>query len=139
MNKLNVIIAVLLIFTFFSTCKKDPKILGSTSEFTLYVSNQSFEIDTVDINIYFDGNEYINEDFYVGNQHNWKEFNFKLSKGRHNIEIKSLKGLAVFKDKFMLKKNKYWAILNYWYAPLSSTDTTRHFNFTISDQPIYLQ
>jgi hypothetical protein len=51
--------------------------------FTLYVSNQSFAIDPVDINVYFDDTLVVVRDFEVGSQHNWHEFEVVLTPGAH--------------------------------------------------------
>jgi hypothetical protein len=51
--------------------------------FILYVSNQSFALDPVDIKVYIDGFLVVNRDFYVKGQHNWIRFQFQLGGGTH--------------------------------------------------------
>jgi serpin B len=106
--------------------------------FTLYVSNQSFAVDPVDIKVYIDGKVATDQNFDVGTgkrrQHNWQTFQFQLADGAHRLRVESKKGQASLEEQFEVK-GKRWAILNYW----SSPDTPKKFSFTVSDNPIYFQ
>ncbi len=74
----------------FSIFRPDPplppaqsKLLDPGGNFVLYVSNQSFYIDPVDIQIWIDGECVVREYFEVGNQHNYRPFVLRLSEGTH--------------------------------------------------------
>jgi hypothetical protein len=81
--------------------------------FTLYVSNQSFDRDNVDIWVLVDGRPVVDDDFAVENQHTWVEYRFDLDDGRHALRAESLRGEAVFEDAFTMK-GKRWAVVDYW-------------------------
>ena len=105
--------------------------------FTLYVSNQSFKISKVDIQVKIDGKVVVSEYFYVGNQHNWKPFFFSLPKGTHTLEVRSDMENVNFTKQFEIKE-KHWAVVAFWYYPKSHYEPTeRHFTFNINDKPIY--
>jgi len=64
--------------------------------FTLYVSNQSFDIEWVDIVIEIDGARVVDDVFLVEDQHNWKEYAIDLSPGAHTLTARSVEGDATF-------------------------------------------
>jgi hypothetical protein len=109
---------------------------GEANNFVLYVSNQSFANDPVDIKIYIDGELIVDQDFYVENQHNWKMFQLTLSKGKHKLKVTSDKGKAGLKKKFEVT-GMHWAVVDYWFYPKTHyMPTPKKFTFTISDKPI---
>jgi hypothetical protein len=99
--------------------------------FTLYVSNQSFDIAEVDIRIEIDGLVAVDDTFAVENQHNWVEFVFDLPKGEHVIEAMTERGGARLSRHFTVTK-QHWAVVDYWYYP----GEPKHFSFSVSDEPI---
>ena len=99
--------------------------------FVLYVSNQSFEIDPVDIRVTIDGKLAVDEDFEVEDQHNWVEYTFRLREGRHVLHAESRAGAAELTRSFELTR-KTWAVLNYWYYP----GERKRFSFDLSHQPV---
>ncbi len=99
-----------------------------------YVSNQSFDIDPVDIQINIDDKVAINQDFYVEGQHNWIEFIYLLSPGTHKLSITSIKGEATFEEEFEIVDN-HWIVIDFWYYP-NSFSIDEHFTFLISDEPV---
>jgi hypothetical protein len=99
--------------------------------FTLYVSNQSFDIPEVDIRIRIDGLVAVEETFAVEDQHNWVEFVFDLSEGTHVIEAVSQRGGAELVRRFAVTA-KHWAVVDYWYYP----GEKKRFSFSISDTRI---
>ena len=99
--------------------------------FVLYVSNQSFEIDPVDIRVTIDGKLAVDEDFEVEDQHNWVEYTFRLREGRHVLRAESRAGAAELTRSFELTR-KTWAVLNYWYYP----GERKRFSFDLSHQPV---
>jgi hypothetical protein len=107
--------------------------------FTLYVSNQSFKISKVDIQIQIDGKVVISRYFKVGNQHNWKKFVFSLPKGEHTLEARSEQEDVTLKEKINIS-DKHWAAVDFWYYPSSHYEPTpKHFSFNIKDEPIYFE
>jgi len=117
----------------------DSKLLDPNGRFTLYVSNQSYAISPVDVQVEIDGEVVVREHFHVGNQHNWKAFTLNLSAGKHRLKVSSAKGEAELPTEFEVK-GEHWAVINYWYYPKGThgaNPTPRHFSFTIKDEPIY--
>jgi hypothetical protein len=100
--------------------------------FTLYVSNQSFERGNVDIKVWINGFVAVDEDFDVGNQHNWVEFKFHLADGSHAIRVESSRGDAVLQEQFE-SGGKRWAVVDYWCC--GGPDEPK-FSFLVSDRPI---
>jgi hypothetical protein len=113
----------------------------ATGNFTLHVSNQSFAISPVDITIYFDGKKALEDDFDVGNQHNWVSYTFRLSKGTHELVAVSEKGGARINERFEIE-DEHWAVVDYWYYPKvtgGAGPTPKQFSFGIQDKPIYFE
>ncbi len=109
--------------------------------FILFVANQSFDEDPVDITVHIDGKKAIAADFYVENQHNWIRHQFNLSPGQHKLTVKSKKGEASLDKEFDITE-KHWAVIDYWYYPEQrggAGPTPRQFSFMIQDRPIGFQ
>jgi len=106
----------------------------SKGNFILYVSNQSFAINPVDIAILIDGKLAVSDHFEVKDQHNWIQYQFLLNNGEHTIEITSKKGKAALKQTFEIK-GKHWACVDYWYYP-HDKDHNKIFTFDIQDVPM---
>lgn len=70
--------------------------------FCLRVSNQSFENKYVNIQIFIDDKLAIDDNFRVGNQHNFPKYNFTLSQGEHTLKIRSRNGNADYDGTFTL-------------------------------------
>jgi hypothetical protein len=100
--------------------------------FTLYVSNQSFERATVDIRVLIDGRAAVEDAFAVENQHNWVEYRFALDDGRHSLRAESVRGEAVLDMDFAVKGQR-WAVVDYWCC---SDATEPKFTFLVRRQPI---
>ncbi len=117
---------ILLLAVFVVGCSGENK-----SDFILYVSDQSFDLSPVEIKVYIDDKLVINEDFEVGNQHNWNEFRFKLSPGSHTIKAVTAEGIILEKD-FTIVARTY-GVLNYWNA-----SSVNKFTFDLHyDQPMF--
>jgi hypothetical protein len=106
---------------------------AGNGNFTLYVSNQSFERGDVDIAVFIDGRLAVDDDFEVGDQHNWIEFTFELGNGPHTLRAESLKGDALLEKRFEVA-GKRWAVVDYWCC--DSEHGEPRFSFDISNQPI---
>jgi hypothetical protein len=102
------------------------------ANFTLYVSNQSFERPTIDIRVEIDGTVVANDEFEVENQHNWVEFRLPLSRGRHVVRATSARGEAELRRTFRVK-GKRWAVLDYWCCDDAADP---RFTFDLSKRPI---
>ena len=106
-------------------------------EVHLYVSNQSFDDNPVNITIKIDGKERFNRECRVDGQHNWTLVEFKLSKGSHWIK-------AIENDHGIEKKvsfsvhNEVWIVVDYWYySTLHYNPTQRDFTIDFSNEPVY--
>jgi hypothetical protein len=87
--------------------------------FHLFVSNQSFDLDPVDIDLYIDGTHIITGDFEVKGQHNWLRFDFKVATGEHELRAVSKKGGAERKASFKVNGTERWGVVNYWFSKAS--------------------
>ncbi len=105
---------------------------AENGNFTLYVSNQSFERGNVDILVFIDGRPAVDNDFDVGNQHNWIEFSFDLEAGKHTLRAETIAGEAAFEKSFEVA-GKRWAVVDYWCC---NDSTEPKFTFHTSAQPI---
>jgi hypothetical protein len=101
--------------------------------FTLYVSNQSFDRAQVDIAVFIDDRLAVDDDFAVENQHNWIEFKYELADGSHAIRVESIKGDAVLEKRFEVA-GKRWAVIDYWCC--DSGQGEPRFTFRVSNEPI---
>jgi hypothetical protein len=100
--------------------------------FTLYVSNQSFERDNVDIAVVIDGRTAVAADFAVRDQHNWIEFRFAFEDGEHALRVDSLDGDAILEKRFDVKGRR-WAVVDYWCCNDASEPK---FTFRVLAQPV---
>lgn len=80
----------------------------------LYASNQSFDDGNVRLTIAVDGLTVVDDDFYVGDQHNWVSFPLGLSPGVHEITAKTDSG-ATLNESFRVPADKArYADIDYW-------------------------
>jgi hypothetical protein len=114
--------------------------------FILYLSNQSFAVNPVDIKVFIDDIIAVEQEFDVkgarGPQHNWIQFQFSLAPGKHTIRALSSKGRAKLEKEFEIKKKNQWAVINYWYYPEvigGSGPTPRSFDFMVKEEPILFE
>jgi len=98
----------------------------------LYVSNQSFDIDPVDIAVSIDDVQLICQDFYVEGQHNWVLFELGLDPGHHQITATGSHGTTSLREEFDLEAER-WAVLDFWHHP---DEGPEEFSFSIHDGPI---
>lgn len=83
--------------------------------FVLYVSNQSFEIDPVDIDIEVDGELAVEGDFLVGSQHTWHMFEFELAPGPHTLRAVTRAGDSRLSETIEVTAETRYAVVNFWY------------------------
>jgi hypothetical protein len=86
---------------------------GARHEIVLYVSNQTYEIDPVDILVTVDRRIVAQGKFQVGDGHNWRKFAFSVPDGRHQIIASSQRGKAMLDVICNVRANE-WLVLNYW-------------------------
>jgi hypothetical protein len=103
---------------------------NTNGNFQLFVSNQSFAINPVDIAVSIDGTPVLQKYFDVGNQHSFYRFVFELPPGQHRITAKSSKGNATL-DRSFTVEGKQSGTLFFWYYPKGDGDTPRHFSFEV--------
>ncbi|GIU88707.1 MAG: hypothetical protein KatS3mg009_3222 [Acidimicrobiia bacterium] len=72
----------------------EPVVPAEDGDLVLYVSNQSFEVDPVDLEVAIDGVTVVAQDFAVGSQHTWVPFGFALDDGAHLVTVVSARGAA---------------------------------------------
>ena len=93
---------------------QESNALGYPGNFTLTVSNQSFDIDPVDILVKIDEITVIDDEFLVKQQHNYHHFEFLLKPGTHTIYAESIKGNYQLNEEFTTEK-ELWASLDFQY------------------------
>ena len=93
---------------------QDPPTRFPTN-FSLTVSNQSFDIDPVDIMVKIDGKTVIDDEFLVIQQHNYQHYDFILEPGVHTLYAESIKGEYQLKEKFTIR-NELWASIDFQYS-----------------------
>jgi len=114
----------------------DKSFSSENGNFVLYVSNQSFKISKVYIQIKIDSKVVVSQFFKVGNQHNWKGFQFSLSKGIHTLEARSDQEDVEFAQEFEIT-DKHWAVVDFWYYPKTHGEPAEgQFTFNIRNEPI---
>jgi hypothetical protein len=103
--------------------------------FTLLVSNQSFDLSEVDIEVRFDGQLAVTGDFHVEGQHTWIPFDFDLAPGTHQLSVSSEAGDTTLEQTFEMDARK-WGVLDFWYYGAGSPDPTpKKFTFQTHDEP----
>lgn len=102
--------------------------------FTLLVSNQSFDLDPVDITINLDGQLAITGDFRVEGQHTWIPFDFGLTPGVHTLEVTTADAPAALVELFTVD-DRQWGVVMFWYYAAGSPEPTPpQFSWSLHDQ-----
>jgi len=101
-----------------------------------FVSNQSFEIDPVDIDVYVDDVKVITGDFVVKNQHNWLRFDFEAgADAPHVVRAVSSKGKVEKTATVDVRANGRWVVVDFWfYGPKHYSPTPAGFTITPHDE-----
>ncbi|RPI25946.1 MAG: hypothetical protein EHM57_00860 [Actinobacteria bacterium] len=100
----------------------------------VYVSNQSFDIDPVDITVTVDGEVVVADDFRVEGQHNWVEFPLQLAGGEHVMEVSSVRGPATYLGTLQVD-GPLWVVVDYW-SGSDTEDGAPAFGVHISTEPV---
>jgi hypothetical protein len=95
--------------------QQPPAVSIDKANLTLYVSNQSFEIDPVDIQVEIDGKLAVSGDFLVEGQHSWHQFPFALSPGEHELRMSSSAGPT--RTEAIVIDDPRYAVINFWFYP----------------------
>lgn len=118
--------------------KPSSKLLDPNGAFTLFVSNQSFAINPVDVRVEIDGELVISDYFPVGTQHTFIPFKLSLAEGKHRIRVWSEKGDAEKVAEFEVKDHDV-GVVTYWYYPKSHYNATpRKFEFSTQKGPLLI-
>lgn len=101
----------------------------------LWVTNQSFVDDPVDVTIWIDGAEVISRDFWVEDQHTWIPFFVRgLDPGEHAIAARSDTGVEYAGTFTVPPDQPRWLVLTYWYY--RGDPQGRHFALHESERPV---
>lgn len=101
----------------------EPAAVVEHGNFTLYVSNQSFEKPTMPITVTIDGRQVVSTDFQVGDQHDFARFGLVLAAGSRRIEGRAGDGTVVEATFTVPDEGERWGVLTFWasaayYAPM---------------------
>lgn len=100
---------------------------------TLLASNQSFDVNPVDIEILIDGRVVVQDEFNVEGdqppQHNWQQYQLRLDDGSHSLVAKSDKGQAQLKTTFKIPGVQTITVA-YWYGRRSARSKSKGY-FTV--------
>ena len=129
---------ILFLCTSYADTNKVITIDESGDEFILYISNQSFEITPIDIEVKIDGIEVAKGKFEVEIQHTYTPFKCSLNKGKHKISVISKKeGVKLEKD-FELTDHDI-GVVEFWYYPETDYNATpRAFSFNTYKGPLLI-
>ena len=104
------------------------------ADLQLWVSNQSFEDDPVEVTIAIDGVEVVSEPFEVEGQHSWILFPVMAPPGEHVLTATSDTG-ATLEQRFTLpEQGLRYAVVDYWFYP--NEKAGRHFSWLIQKRPV---
>lgn len=107
----------------------------SNTNFSLYVSNQSFSLKRIDIHVEVDEAKVVSQQFSVGTQHNYVEFRLFLEEGPHTIRIWSDKAGVELSKTFTLNGDEDTGVISFWYKP---NVTEKCFHFRTFKGPFYI-
>jgi hypothetical protein len=117
-------------------CDVVPGDLAETEDsvpFHLWVSNQSFDVDPVDIQVYVDDNQVVCDSFRVESQHTWILFELELDRGEHSLRAVGLDGQVEFVETFGVS-DEHWGLVMFW-----TEEGRNFFTFGVEDEPILFQ
>ncbi len=108
-----------------------------TPEFTLLVSNQSFDLSQVDIRVSIDDQLAVTGDFLVEGQHTWIPFDFDLAPGAHTLRVTTADANAELTEEFVMDDRK-WGVVMFWYYEGGAEPVAPSFSWNLSDeQPLF--
>jgi hypothetical protein len=102
----------------------------TVSDLTLLISNQSFDINPVDIEIKIDGEVVVKDNFNVQqgqlSQHNWQQYHLQLSRGSHQLVATSKKGKAQLQTELKIEAAQT-SMIAYWKNQSKNQKQKAHF------------
>ncbi len=105
----------------------------TTPKFTLYLSNQSFDLSQVDIRVEVDDQLAVTGDFLVGSQHTWLPFELDLAPGPHTLSVTSADTDAEMTQSFVMDDRK-WGVVMFWYYEGGSEPVAPSFSWNLTDE-----
>lgn len=106
----------------------------------LLISNQSFDVDPVDVDVFIDGKHVVTGDLQVNSQHTWYPFDFYVPTGHHTIRALGMGGDVTLNADFDVS-TETWGVLNFWYSEDTqgvAKGTPEHFDWmTSTTEPIF--
>ncbi|MGH3346352.1 MAG: hypothetical protein ACRDO4_05175 [Nocardioides sp.] len=89
-------------------------VADAEADLILYVSNQSFEDEVVDVTVTIDDVTVVDGDFHVEDQHNWVSFSLALPAGGHEITAESDSGATLRESFEGPQGKKRYAVIDHW-------------------------
>ncbi|MDP3889793.1 hypothetical protein [Nocardioides sp.] len=84
------------------------------ADLVLYLSNQSFDDEEVNLTVTIDGITVVDDGFHVEGQHNWVSFPLTMPTGDHTISAESDSG-ATLRETFEVRRGKKrYAAIEHW-------------------------
>ncbi len=116
----------------------EPQAEPGPGEVKLWISNQSFTDDPIDITVLIDGQVAIDEQFEVKGQHNWISFFVRgLTPGEHSLTARSGTGVEQQETFDVSEDEPRWMVLDYWFYPEDDgPEGGRSFTFDQFDHPV---
>jgi hypothetical protein len=108
---------------------------AATHLLTLYVANQSFDVNPVDIKVTVDGATVAAGTFYAGEGRRWRRYVVRLAAGRHVLRASTRKGAAALRREFDVAGPRWMAVAYRNVSPSRGGRTIRHFAFAIRAKP----
>lgn len=108
------------------------------ADLVLVISNQSFEDETVRIDVQVDGVEVVDQDFAVEGQHNWIWFPLAAPSGERTVEVTADTGATETFTVEVPDDGPIHATVDYWYYPDQGDGqdvVDRAFTFYITEDP----
>ena len=87
------------------------------ANFTLYVTNQSFQNGRIQIRVTIDTQEVASGDFEVGNQHNFSRYFLRVGSGLRKVSAQAADGSRIDAVFEMPGDGQRWGFLSYRAAP----------------------
>lgn len=84
------------------------------ADLLLWVSNQSFDDETVTMAIEVDGVTVVDDEFAVEGQHNWIQFPLALPPGEHEITAESDTGATLVERFGVPRDQRRHAVIDHW-------------------------
>jgi hypothetical protein len=110
---------------------------ASRKNVTLLISNQSFDVNPVDIQVSIDGKAIVADEFDVQGdqppQHNWRQYDLRLEDGTHELVVQSRKGKAQLDTAFAVA-GRHALTIAYWYGRRSPRRKSEGY-FTVESRP----